>query len=182
MRHMLLYLFIVFATTPLLCNGIFEEIPPGEASGRERILAPSSDISDLISSNALALDKLSLPSERSKAKAVFVVDESALSNAMIDLENLFKKAEGKNLTGSDNLAGLYSELGYASSVVEIPSRQFKYEPQMPQLPGDSVESTANDIIEQPQYYFEPEPPIYDESGLPWSNERSIHGVTAIWNL
>ncbi len=181
MRYIISYLLIVFAMTSPLCNGILEEIPPQDASGTEMLLALDGDTNDLVASSALALKKKPLSPAQSHAETVFVIGESAIFNTTNDLENLSKEARGQKLAYDSDLSELYNEMGSAFGMIRTPTKLFKFEPQMPQLPGNSIPTRTTDLNELRQYYFEPESPNLPATDMPWRNEESSHGVTVIWN-
>lgn len=180
MRHIISYLFVVSTITSSLCNGIPAEISPQYAGGNEMVLM-NGDTNDLVASNAQALKKISLSSAQSHAETVFVIGESAISNTTKDLESLSQEAQGQKLAEGRNLTALYSKMASSFSAIRIPIKLFKYEPQMPQLPGDLIPGLANNPNEPRQYYFEPELPIIPAIDNPWSSKESNQGVTVIWN-
>ena len=182
-HHIISYLLIALALNLPLCNGILPEISPPDISGTETFRALKDDASDPFASNVLDLNKLSSLYAKSLAEPVFVIGESAISNTTNDLENLFKEAQGQKLTYDSDLTKLYGEMGATFDRIRTPIKHFQFEPQMPQLPGDSILVLTNPLAEAGQYYFEIEPPStsYLAVDMPWINEESNQGVTVIWN-
>ena len=181
MRYILPYLFIVLVVAPSLCVGIQAETSPEGASVTKIVLSLNSDTNDSIALNAAILKKLSLPSAPRQAETVFVIGESAISRTTKNSTNLSKVATGQALADNAKLTGLYSEMGSAFSITNIPIKSFKYNSQISKLPGDLFPGLANDPNERSRYYFEPEPPSFPISDIPSGNKESRGGVTVIWN-
>jgi hypothetical protein len=182
MRHILSYLFIVLVLAPLLCEGLPEEISPQNASGTKMVLSLSNNSStnDSIALNAAVLKKLSLSSAPRQAETVFVIGESAISRTTKNSTNMSKEATVQALADNAKLTGLYSEMGTAFSITNIPIKPFKYNSQISKLPGDLFPGLANNPNERSRYYFEPEPPSFPASDIPSGNKESRGGVTVIW--
>jgi hypothetical protein len=181
MRYILSYLFIILVLAPSLCEGLLEEISPQNASGTKIVLSLNSDTNDSIASNAAILKKSPLFSVPLQAETVFVIGESAISRTMKNMTNLSRDATGQALADNAKLTGLYSEMGSAFSIANIPIKPFKYSSKTSKLPTDLSPGSANDPNERSRYYFEPEPPSFPVSDIPSGNTESRGGVTVIWN-
>jgi hypothetical protein len=181
MNNIISYLLIVLALTLPSCSGILEEIPPQDTSGTEMLLALDGGTNDMVASSALALKKKPLSPAQSHAERVLVIGESVIFNTTNDLKNLSKEAKGQKLAYDSDLSELYNEMSSAFGMIRTPIKLFKFEPQMPQLPGNSIPTRTTDLNELNQYYFEPESPNLPATDMPWSNEESRNGVTVIWN-
>ena len=180
MRQVISYLFIAFVVALSLCVGIQAETSPLGASGTKMALSLNSDTNDSIALNAAILKELPQSSASLKAETVFVIGESAISRITKNSTNRSKEATGQALADNAKLTGLYSEMGSAFSMTNIPIKPFKYDSQISQLPGDLFPGLANDPNERSRYYFEPEPPSFPESDIPSGNKESRGGVTVIW--
>lgn len=112
---------------------------------------------------------------------MFVIGESAISRTTKNSTNLSKEATGQALADNAKLTGLYSAMGSAFSITNIPIKPFKYGSQISQLPGDLFPGLANDPNERSRYYFQPEPPSFPVSDIPSGSKESRGGVTVIWN-
>ena len=181
MRHILSCLFIVLVLAPLLCEGRPEEISPQNASETKMGLSLNSNTNDSIALNAAILKRLPLSSAPLQAETVFVIGESAISRTTKNSTNLSKEATGQALADNAKLTGLYSEMGSAFSITNIPIKPFKYNSQISKLPGDLSPGLANNPNERSRYYFEPESPSFPAVDIPSGNKESRGGVTVIWN-
>jgi hypothetical protein len=181
MRQIISYLFILFVVAPSLCVGVQAETSPESASGTKLVLSSNSDTNDSIALNAAILNNFPLYSAPPQAETVFVIGESAISRTMKNSTNLSKEATGQALADSAKLTGLYSEMGSAFSMTNIPIKPFKYNSQISKLPGDLFPGLAIDSNERSRYYFEPEPPSFPASDIPSGSRESRGGVTVIWN-
>jgi len=181
MRQIISYLFILFVVAPSLCVGIQAEASPEGASGTKMVLSLNSDTNDSIALNAAILKNLPLYSAPLQAETVFVIGESAISRTMKNSTNISKEATGQALADNTKLTGLYSEMGSAFSMTNIPIKTFKYVSQTSKSPGDLFPGLANDLNERSQYYFEPEPPSFPASDIPSGSIESRGGVTVIWH-
>jgi hypothetical protein len=181
MRQIISYLFIVFVVAPSLCVGIQADTSPESASGTKIVLSLNSDTNDSIASNSAILKKLPQSSAPLQAETVFVIGESAISRTMNNSTNLSKKATGQALADTAKLTALYSEMASAFSMTNIPIKPFKYDSQIPKMPGDLFPGLANDPNEWSRYYFEPEPPSFPVGDIPSGNKESRGGVTVIWH-
>jgi hypothetical protein len=182
MRYILSYLIIALVLASSLCEGLLEEISPQNVSGTKIVLSLNSDTNDSIASNAAILKKLPLFSVPLGAETVFVIGESAISRTTKNMTNLSQKATGQALADNAKLTGLYSEMGSAFSIANIPIKPFKFSSKISELPGDLFPGLANDPNERSRYYFEPEPPSFPVNDIPSGNTDSKGGVTVIWNL
>ncbi len=181
MRQIISYLFILFVIAPSLCVGIQTETSPESASGTKMVLSLNSDTNDSIAFNAAILKKLPLSSAPLQAETVFVIGDSAISRTTKNSTNLSKEATGQALADNAKLTGLYSEMGSAFSMTNIPIKSFKYNSQISKSPGDLFPGLANNPNERSRYYFEPEPPSFPASDIPSGSKESRGGVTVIWH-
>ena len=182
MRQVISYLFIVFVVALSLCMGIRAETSPLGASGTKMVLSLNSDTNDSIALNAAILKELPHSSAPLQAETVFVIGESAISRTTRNSTNRSKEATAQALADSAKLTGLYSEMGSAFSITNIPIKPFKYNySQISKSPGDLFPGLANDPNERSRYYFEPEPPSLPAIYIPSGNKESVGGVTVIWH-
>ena len=179
MRQIISYLFILFVVAPLLCVGIQAETSPLGASGTKMALSLNSDTNDSIALNAAILKNLPLYSAPLQAETVFVIGESAISRITKNSTNRSKEATGQALADNAKLTGLYSEMGSAFSITNIPIKPFKYNSQISKFPGDLFPGFANDPNELNRYYLVPEAPSFPVY-IPSGNKESRDGVTVIW--
>ena len=179
MRQVISYLFIVFVVALSLCVGIQAETSLLGASGTKMVLSLNSDTNDSIALNAAILKELPQSSAPLQAETAFVIGESAISRTTRNSTNLSKEATVQALADSAKLTGLYSEMGSAFSITNIPIKPFKYNSQISKFPGDLFPGFANDPNELNRYYLVPEAPSFPVY-IPSGNKESRDGVTVIW--